>query len=368
MKKALLLVYSDFKRDSRVIRHYDYLVSNGFDVDVLDREIMKEKYNETLLDSMFFYLEVLFAPMKAYERIYKYRVNDKQYDLIIANDWNTLPLAFKFKLKKSGKVLYDSHEYGIEQKSESVKWKLTFRRIAKVVERIYINRASTVITVNREIRNELKRLYNLDECEIIRNIPSCKGILKVGDRGSQADHIRLYHHGKYIQRRKLETVIDAALDLSDKFRVSLRMDGSGVKTLSNRYGKTDKIVFLDMLPPDKVISGMDEFDLGIAAIAPVNMNHVYSLSNKFFEYLLAGIPVIVSKENVTMARYVREYGLGFISEEFSVKGFKKLFEEITFEQIQEIKKNVADFALELLKKTDYERLKEICDVKNRCET
>ena len=357
-KRALLVVYSDLSRDSRVQRHLLFLKEAGYHVDVWDHSLLFQRYNRSFRDKALFYFYLLFHPFKAYEMIFRTNSlpEEKEYDLVIANDWNALPLAFRAPLSKQGVVIYDSHELALHQNRGSFKWRLTFPRIIRAVEKKYISRADHVITVNEDIAGILKKIYKIPRCGVVRNIPFQRKTGPGAGRRGAGEEVRLYHHGGYIPRRRLEVILEAVLKVNRPLSCYLRIDPAGAALLKKRFTEGNRFHYLDMVSPEHLFSLEESYDLGVAAIAPVNLNHVYSLSNKFFEYLFMGLPVLVTQENRTMARYVKEYGIGFVAESFTSQSFIKLLSRLSLAEIEQKRSGVISFLKNLDERSDYKRL------------
>src|SRR5574339_245595 len=123
MKKALILVLSNLRHDARVRRQLNALKENYrttivcFDGDSSSEYelIAIEPTKLTLLRKS---IASVFLLLKfhsiAYKILHNYsfivqRLADRRFDVIIANDVETLPLAFEFP--GSPKVIFDAHEY-----------------------------------------------------------------------------------------------------------------------------------------------------------------------------------------------------------------------------------------------------------------
>ena len=52
--------------------------------------------------------------------------------------------------------------------------------------------------------------------------------------------------------------------------------------------------FHDPVPPDRLVAYISQFDVGYAGEVPVNRNRDLTVTNKVFQYLLAGLPVLAS--------------------------------------------------------------------------
>jgi glycogen(starch) synthase len=73
-------------------------------------------------------------------------------------------------------------------------------------------------------------------------------------------------------------------------------------------GVADRVHVLDYVPHDVVVSYISSADLAVSPLLHLP-NHEIALSNKFFEYAQARLPMVVSDVR-TMSETVREKGLG----------------------------------------------------------
>ncbi|MBK8291142.1 MAG: hypothetical protein IPK96_09515 [Flammeovirgaceae bacterium] len=123
MKKILILAYSDLRHDARVARQVDFL-SEGNQLtiacfnsppewthEVLHIKRIRPTYLEKAISSIFLLTNQFES---AYSVLYDFpnfrsKIKDRAFDLIVANDIESLPLAFKIKGKE--KILFDAHEY-----------------------------------------------------------------------------------------------------------------------------------------------------------------------------------------------------------------------------------------------------------------
>ena len=127
-KSALVISFSDLKRDPRVHRQLTFLLDLGFEVTAVGFKspeiegvhfISAQIPNCGILRLLFNRMKKLIKLIfKRYDSIYwnnlviqhVYRqLDDTQFDLYIGNDIDSLPLVLK--LAKGGNVLFDAHEY-----------------------------------------------------------------------------------------------------------------------------------------------------------------------------------------------------------------------------------------------------------------
>jgi glycosyltransferase involved in cell wall biosynthesis len=74
-------------------------------------------------------------------------------------------------------------------------------------------------------------------------------------------------------------------------------------------GLERRILFHEAVPPETVLHYSADATIGVHPIEDTCLNHRYCLPNKLFEYLQAGLPVVVS-DLPEMASVVRRYQVG----------------------------------------------------------
>jgi glycosyltransferase involved in cell wall biosynthesis len=115
--------------------------------------------------------------------------------------------------------------------------------------------------------------------------------------------------------RGLEQVVDAMAAMQTKVHLVLRGNPSSgyVAKLRQRAMSTGgddfagRIELLPVAPPDKMVGLCTAYDVGLAVEVPVTRNRDLCLTNKAFTYLLAGIPIVLSR---TSAQSQLAPGLG----------------------------------------------------------
>jgi glycosyltransferase involved in cell wall biosynthesis len=232
-------------------------------------------------------------------------------DVWIANDWPALPVAARLAEERGGIVVYDSHEFAVEEFAESPRWRFWHRPLARAVEERFIRHAAAVSVVSDGIADRLQNLYGLAERpRVIRNTPPYQEVpfRPTGTR------VAVLYHGIVAPGRGLETCIDSVALWRPEFTLTIRGSGNAayLAALQNRIGDlglADRIELVPAVPPAALIAAAAAFDIGLFALPGHSLHNEYALPNKFFEYGMAGLALCVS-DLPEMARLLRRYDLG----------------------------------------------------------
>ena len=188
------------------------------------------------------------------------------------------------------------------------------------LEREFIGRADRVITVADPIADELVRAYHLRRRpDLVLNAP----VVGQPPPGAEPPSVRasagvgpdtplLVYSGGLAAPRGVHTVVEALPSLPDvHLAVVSRMASSytiALERLAARLGVADRMHIVGFVAPDQVVAYLSTATAGVIPLLHAG-NHDWALTNKFFEYLHAGLPIITSDTEVQV-RLVTELGLG----------------------------------------------------------
>jgi glycosyltransferase involved in cell wall biosynthesis len=236
------------------------------------------------------------------------------FDLLVANDLDTLLPNFLVSRLKKIPLVYDSHEYftGVPevQNRPFVKWVWT------MVEKEIFPELKYVITVSDHIASIYEKMYNIRP-EVIRNLSRKSFTIEPyprRDLGIPEDDMLLIIQGTGINIDKgAEELIDA---VERSAGVSLIVIGGGdiLAKLKERVlvlNLERRVKFFPTVPWDKLIKYTKTADLGMCLEKDTNINYRYSLPNKLFDYISAGIPVLAGNLPET-GKIIKEYGCGVL--------------------------------------------------------
>lgn len=235
-------------------------------------------------------------------------------DLVHANDWRVLPIATRLAEEVGARVVYDSHEWAIEEQLDQARWRMFFPPFIREIERSHIGAASAVITVADGIAELYQREYGL--CirpDVIRNVPPYEPMEL---RPTSRDEVAVLYQGVFNPNRGLAGIIASVPDWPPTHRLILRGLGSTaqvaeLRRLVESSPANDRITLEGPVPSDEMVRAAHGADVGIHALPAVSRQTRFALPNKLFEYMMAGLAVCVT-DAPEMARVVAEHGTGVL--------------------------------------------------------
>lgn len=206
-------------------------------------------------------------------------------DCICAVDLDTiLPVYFVSALRNKKRV-YDAHELFTEQK-EIVTRPLIHKLWLKV-ERFAVPRFKYGYTVNQFIIDEFNRRYGV-RYKMVRNLPR----LIRTDTQQSTERFFIYQ-GAVNEGRSFETLIPAMKQVDCKLIIC----GNGnffnqAKVLIKANGLEDKVEMKGSVPPNELRELTPKAYAAVMLFEQTGLNQYYSLANRFFDYIMAGIPQV----------------------------------------------------------------------------
>jgi glycosyltransferase involved in cell wall biosynthesis len=362
MKKILIISFSDLTNDARVSRQVDFIKNNyqitvaaydGKEVNGYELiKIAKTKFTllNKLITSLFLILRM---HGRAYSLLYQYKPLleklKQPFDLIIANDVESLPMAFA--IKNSAKILFDAHEYAPRHFEDKVMWRIFFQPFNAYVCKKYIPLVDAMTTVGKGIAAEYKRNFKCNP-SILNNATWYNSI---EPSLTYPRKIRMIHHGGATVSRNLENMIEMMAYFDDRFTLDLMLvvpeiASSKTKSYINHLkdiAKNDpRIKFIPPVKSNEVVNFVNRYDLGIILIPPVNFNYANGLPNKLFEFIQAKLAVATGPIP-EVAQIVNEFNLGVVSEDFTAKKLAQKLSTLTDEELINFKRNSAKAATQL---------------------
>ena len=163
-------------------------------------------------------------------------------------------------------------------------------------EKIAIEKGAVCYTTSHAMAKNLKAFYKTtSEPAVIYN--SFDPVSDIDSAPPKHDFLHLYWLSQTIgEGRGLEFFISCMAKSATRCRLSLRGNISAEykKHLSMLLSSKDTIEFLPMLKNSDIQTEMTRYDIGLALEPDTPPNKNLTISNKLFQYMAAGLPVIAS--------------------------------------------------------------------------
>ncbi|WP_300668272.1 glycosyltransferase family 4 protein [Helicobacter sp. UBA3407] len=174
--KKILILHFHHHNDPRARREYDILSSKyhmsglGYGISRKFDFIIVSKPKWTFKMKL---IQRFWLLLRCYERVYwnlpqvkeaEKKLKDKEFDIIIAHNEESLPLVLKYK--KGAKVIVDMHEYAPKEFEHSFWWRFYFAPYKHYLCQTYLPQADYVYSVSQGIAEEYTKNYGI-KCDVI---------------------------------------------------------------------------------------------------------------------------------------------------------------------------------------------------------
>jgi glycosyltransferase involved in cell wall biosynthesis len=169
------------------------------------------------------------------------------------------------------------------------------------------------VTVSDDIADELVARRRLrTRPTVVLNCPERVDGLSVA---AHEPPLRAIYQAGAGSGRRLEDLFEAAAE-TDGVHVTLRVtrvDLGELRAEVSRRGLDDRVTVADPVSPEHLVEELAAFDVGIVIDRPVALNNALGFPNKLFEYLMAGLAVVVPNLR-TMGAFVERERVGLVFE------------------------------------------------------
>jgi glycosyltransferase involved in cell wall biosynthesis len=270
-------------------RHGNCLVEAGFDVVLVGRVLPNSVPLKPMSFDQFrfkcwfnkgklFYIEFQI-------RLFFFLIS-KPADCYVAIDHDTLLPNFIVAKMKGVKLVHDAHEYFVEVPE------LHHRNISRFlwdsIGNACIEQCDLVYTVADDLALELSNRYQA-VFKTIRNVPPL--LSNNQKQNIQHNPPILLYQGALNQGRGLEQLVLAVHQLP----VLLWIVGEGdlsqeLRNLVAQEGLQEKVKFWGFIEPSGLKAITEQATIAYNLLEPNGLSYQFSLANKFFDYMHAGIP------------------------------------------------------------------------------
>jgi len=295
-----------------------------------------------------------------YSRFLKKIIAEESIDLIIANDFTSLPVCCAAVKSKNVKLLYDAHEYTVGQSTNDREWVKGKFPYIKYALKKYLPRCDRMTTVCYNIAEAYQKTFGIPLPTVIRNVSPYMDLSPSDRRDGK---IKLVHHGLALRQRAIEEMIKTVDLLDSRFELYFYLVFKDMKycsELKELAQKSGRVFFMEPVPMGLLANTLNMYDIGLYILPPVNFNQLNALPNKLFEFVQARLAIAIGP-SPEMAEVVGKYGLGVVAHDFRPESMAEVINSLDDDAIRSYKQNSHSCAKELSAETEIEKLAAIAE-------
>lgn len=233
-------------------------------------------------------------------------------NVLHSHDVNTLPTAWLASVITRVPLVYDAHEISTDREGYT-----GFRKLVGWVEKKLMPRTAGTITTT-DIRAKFFALaYKIPRPLVLQNRPC----LTHAPRTEKIrEHLGLkeawpivLYQGGLQQGRGLELLVNVARQVNNAYFVFI---GGGrlterLRALVSEFALEEQVYFIDTVSLSDLPLYTASADIGIQPIENTCLNHFSTDSNKVFEYIMAGLPIVAS-DLPEIRKLIKSFHLGLL--------------------------------------------------------
>lgn len=324
MPRIAMLVWNEFRNDARVLKEAQTLQANGYHVTVFAlhtpgitcrKEVLADgirvvrvarslRWRPAIAGSGGLAAPLPAKPSLTMRRIFSrlwvhaglmVRVALHRAAVVHAHDVNTLPIAWLAARSSGARLVYDAHEISTSREGYA-----RFRKWVACIETTLMPRADGTITTTDTRARFFARAYGIARPLVLQNRPRLSASPSTqrirNELGLQQPWPIVLYQGGLQQGRGLERLLRVAATLPGAYFVLI---GGGRLTqplmrLSEELGLAQRVHFIPTVSLADLPSYTASADIGVQPIENTCLNHFSTDSNKLFEYVIAGLPVVAT--------------------------------------------------------------------------
>lgn len=269
-------------------------------------------------------------------------------DLVIAHDYFTYILADDIARRRGARLGLDCHEYALQQydydnnpdRNARQEWLTVTRPYVDTLQRHYFRSANVVSTVCDGIADLLAADYELAQRPIV--VRSTPFFERMPFRPC-GETIEIVYHGLITPTRNLDVAVRALVLCREEFRLTMRGPADPnydreLLDLAKQLGVADRFTIAPPVPFADLVASANQADIGYFAFDVFSNQRKYTLPNKFFEYIMSGLALVVM-DVPELSKIIREHQNGRLVATFDAEAIANAINGLTRSDIEEMKRN-----------------------------
>ncbi|MBZ0298443.1 MAG: glycosyltransferase [Anaerolineae bacterium] len=213
-------------------------------------------------------------------------------------------------------VVYDSHELFFDRTFRGLpRWIVSLLMALRPLEKRLAHQSVAFIATSDSHADRLVQNLDMPRPVIVRNAVDLR---RLGDRAAVYPFVGerrvVAHSGSLLDGRHLPELVEALRHLPDDIALVLMGQGAladKLITQAETLGVAERFAIVPPVHPDCVAPTLSQADMAVVLPTAISMSAQFSLPNKFFEAIAAGLPLVVSSIP-ELKRMVDTYDLGLV--------------------------------------------------------
>ncbi len=268
--------------------------------------------------------------------------------LVLCHDYYTADVALKIAQFSNARTSVDCHEYALTQYAHEPRWLKWYQPVVRELQNYLYARVDGITCVCQGIAELIDKDHELRRpVQVVRSVPF---YISQPFRPTSSK-ISVLYHGEIFHTRMLHVAVRSMRLWRPEFRLVLRgySDPAYVAQLREIAAEVGVDDRLEIHPPvafDQIVPAANQADVGYFVHLDTSPQRRFVLPNKFFEYIMAGLALVVS-DLPEMARVVRQYELGTLVPDCGEESIARAINSLNRESIDKMKRRSLAAAKEL---------------------
>lgn len=344
-KTIISAATSDLFTDQRVLKTAYTLYKQGYNITVAGR--LRKSSGELNVPFKSIRFKLHFNKGFLFYATYNIRLFIfllfSKVDIILSNDTDTLPACYLASKIRNKELVFDAHELFPEM--AELQNRHLVKKFWAFIEEIIFPHLKHCYTVSSSIVDYYKKKYGIN-MQLVRNVPYLKQkiqqktkLLNYGDK-----KIILYQ-GALNTGRGIEWILNAMPMIPNAVFVLIG-DGdikNELIQMTEALKITDRVDFLGKIPAQELSDYTTSADLGVCLLENKGLSYYYSLPNRIFAFIHAGVPVLAT-DFPEIRKIVEKYRTGVLISDYKPEFIANKINEIISkpfptEHFEELKTN-----------------------------
>lgn len=265
--------------------------------------------------------------------------------LVLCHDYFTADIGLMIAHYSKASIVVDCHEYACGQYVHIPGWTKWHRPYVAALQDFYLKQADAVTVICEGIGDLIKKDHAL-ECpvHVVRSTP----FYEAQSFRPTGETITVLYHGEIFASRGIHVAIRSMQYWRPEFRILLRGNADvgyldELKAIAKEVGVEDRLTIEPAVPFADIISAANKADIGYFVHEDLSAQRRFTLPNKFFEYMMAGLALCVS-DLPEMARLVKQYEAGQLVNNCDPKAIADIMNRFDRPMIDRMKKHSLEAA------------------------